>query len=111
MYNFGVPSVMKAYIDQIVRPGRTFAIGPKGFEGLVKDKKALFITASGGAYGAGSPSASMGLLDPYLRTIFRFIGITEVHFVAAESLHRGEDAARQSRERCEYELREMAASW
>jgi FMN-dependent NADH-azoreductase len=111
MYNFGVPSVMKAYIDQIVRPGRTFAIGPKGFEGLVKDKKALFITASGGAYGVGSPTADMGLLEPYLRTVFRFIGITDVQFVTADSLNRGEDAARQSRERCQYELRELAGTW
>ena len=54
MYNFNIPSTFKAYIDQIVRAGRTFAVGPNGYEGLVKGKKALFITSSGGAYLPGS---------------------------------------------------------
>src|SRR5271163_4747927 len=49
MYNFNIPSTLKAYIDQIVRAGKTFAVGPNGFEGLVKNKKALFITSSGAA--------------------------------------------------------------
>ena len=49
MYNFNVPSTFKAYIDQIVRAGKTFGVGPTGYEGLVKGKKALFITSSGGS--------------------------------------------------------------
>ncbi len=48
MYNFNIPSTFKAYIDQIVRAGKTFAVGPNGYEGLVKNKKALFIVSSGG---------------------------------------------------------------
>src|SRR6266705_1491893 len=58
MYNLNVPSTFKAYIDQIVRAGKTFAIGPNGYEGLVKDKKALFITSSGGSYQSGTPTAA-----------------------------------------------------
>ena len=111
MYNFSIPSTFKAYIDQIVRPGRTFAVGPAGFEGLVKDKKALFITSSGGAYVPGTPMAQYNLQEPYLRLIFRFIGITEVTFVAAGNMDRGKDAAKTSRERAESELKELAQTW
>ena len=69
MYNFHVPSTFKAYIDQIVRAGKTFAVGPNGYEGLVKDSKALFITTSGGSYPAGTPAAQ-NFQEPYLRMIF-----------------------------------------
>ena len=111
MYNFNVPSTFKAYIDQIVRPGRTFAMGPNGVEGLVKNKKALFITSSGGTYAAGTPTASMNFQEPYLRAVLGFIGMTDLQFVVADSMSRGEDAARQSRERCETALKELAISW
>jgi FMN-dependent NADH-azoreductase len=111
MFNFSVPSSFKAYIDQLVRPGRTFGVGPAGFEGLVKGKKALFITTKGGSYALGSPTAEMNFLEPYLRTIFGFMGVTEVEFVVAENLNRGEHAARLSRERAENALRDLAAAW
>jgi FMN-dependent NADH-azoreductase len=111
MYNFNIPSTLKAYIDQIVRAGRTFALGPNGSEGLVKNKKALFITTRGGDYGPGTPMASYNLQEPYLRLIFGFIGVTDVQFVTADSMNRGEDAARLSREKAENALKELAAAW
>jgi FMN-dependent NADH-azoreductase len=111
MYNFNIPSTFKAYIDQIVRPGRTFGVGPAGFEGLVRGKRALFITSSGGAYTPGTASAAVNFQEPYLRAIFGFIGITDVQFVAAENLNQGEAMARQSREQAEGILREVAATW
>ncbi len=111
MYNFNVPSTFKAYIDQLVRPGKTFGVGPKGPEGLVTGRKALFITSSGGAYLPGSATAALNFQEPYLRTIFGFMGVTDLQFVAADGLNRGEGAARQSRERAERELRELAARW
>ena len=111
MHNFNVPSTFKAYIDQIVRPGRTFGVGPKGFEGLVVGKKALFITASGGSYAPGSAAAALNFQEPYLRTIFGFVGVTDVQFVVADGLNRGEGAARQSRERATNALQELAARW
>ena len=110
-FNFCVPSTFKAYIDQIIRPGRTFAMGPNGFEGLVKGKKALFITTSGGSYGLGSPTAAFNFLEPYLRAVFGFMGLVDLHFVSAENLNRGEDAARHAREMAENELRELAQTW
>ena len=111
MYNFNIPSTFKAYIDQIVRPGKTFAVGPNGYEGLVKDKKALFITSSGGSYAAGTSMTSYNFQEPYLRVIFKFIGMTDLIFVAADNMNQGEDAARLSREKAEHALKELATSW
>jgi len=111
MFNFNIPSTFKAYIDQIVRAGKTFAVGPNGYEGLVKNKKALFITTSGGAYTPGTPMASYNFQEPYLRVIFGFIGLTDLHFVAADSTNLGEEAAKLSRERAENELKELATTW
>ena len=111
MYNFNIPSTFKAYIDQIVRAGKTFAVGPNGYEGLVKGKKALFITSSGGNFQPGSPFASFNFQEPYLRAIFGFIGLTDLQFVAADSMNQGEEAARQSREKAETALKELAEAW
>ena len=62
MYNFGVPSTFKAYIDQIIRVGRTFAVNEQGFQGLVdSSKKMLVITARGGSYQQGTPAATYDL--------------------------------------------------
>ena len=111
MHNFNIPSTFKAYIDQIVRAGKTFAVGPNGYEGLVKDKKALFVTSSGGSYYSGSPMASYNFQEPYLRAIFGFIGITDVQFVVADSMNQGEDAAKLSRDKAESALKELANTW
>ena len=111
MYNFNIPSTFKAYIDQIVRPGKTFAVGPNGYEGLVKDKRALFITASGGAYLPGTPMGAFNFQEPYLRTIFAFIGVTDVRFVTADSLNQGEDPAKLSRQKAENALKDLAVNW
>jgi FMN-dependent NADH-azoreductase len=111
MYNFNIPSTFKAYIDQLVRPGKTFGVGPTGYEGLVKNKKALFVTSSGGSYTPGSAAAALNFQEPYLRAIFGFMGVTDLKFIAAESLNQGADAAKQSRERAENALKELAGTW
>jgi FMN-dependent NADH-azoreductase len=93
MYNYGVPANFKAYIDQIIRIGRTFAVTSNGYEGLVKDqKKILVITTRGGSY-EGSP---LDFQEPYLRAIFELIGITDLTFIHAENLAMGESARQQS---------------
>jgi FMN-dependent NADH-azoreductase len=97
MYNFGIPSTFKAYIDQIVRVGRTFSITSDGaFEGLVKNKKMLIITARGGSFPAGTPMAQFDFQEPYLRAIFVFLGITDISFIHAENLNAGGDVREQS---------------
>jgi FMN-dependent NADH-azoreductase len=83
MHNFSIPSVLKLWIDQVVRGGRTFAYGPDVPKGLLLGKKATILAATGGVYQAGTPMAALNFIDPYLSTIFKFIGITDVTFITA----------------------------
>ncbi len=91
MYNLGVPTQFKAWIDQIARAGVTFRYTESGAEGLLTDKKAYVLTARGGLY-AGTPADTQ---TPYVQGIFGLMGITDVEFVHAEGLNMGE-AARQA---------------
>jgi FMN-dependent NADH-azoreductase len=76
--------VLKLWIDQVVRKGRTFAYGgADGPKGLLAGKKATVLVATGGVYDAGTPYAAFNFIDPYLRTILGFIGVTDVKFVTA----------------------------
>lgn len=84
MHNFSIPSVLKLWIDQVVRGGLTFTYGgADGPKGLLSGKKATVLVATGGVYDAGSPYAALNFIDPYLHTILGFIGITDVKFVTA----------------------------
>jgi FMN-dependent NADH-azoreductase len=84
MHNFSIPSVVKLWIDQVVRRGRTFAYGgPEGPKGLLKGKKATILAATGGMYGAGTPMAAYNFVEPYLNTVLRFLGVSDVTFVTA----------------------------
>jgi len=84
IHNFSIPSTLKLWIDQIVRAGKTFAIGPNGATGLLAGKKATVLIASGGVYEQGGAAASMNFVGPYLRTLFGFLGFSEVKIIAAE---------------------------
>ena len=87
MFNFSVPSTFKAYIDQIGRIGRNFAVDEQGFKGLVEgNKKVLVITACGGSFQPGTPTASYDFQEPYLRSILGFIGITDIKLIHADNL-------------------------
>jgi FMN-dependent NADH-azoreductase len=83
MHNFGVPSSLKLWIDQIVRAGETFSYVDGAPAGLLKNKRATFIIASGGLYNAGIAMASFDFVKPYLRRVFGFVGVTDTRFVAA----------------------------
>jgi FMN-dependent NADH-azoreductase len=85
MYNFTLPTQLKAWIDRIVIAGRTFQYGPNGPEGLAKGKRVIIGLARGGFYGEGSPASALEHLETYLRGVFNFIGI-EPEFVAADGL-------------------------
>jgi FMN-dependent NADH-azoreductase len=112
MHNFSIPAALKAYIDNIVRLGRTFSAGPEGYKGLVPaGRKALVITARGGAYAPGTPFAAYDHQEPYLRTILGFIGITDVTFVHAEGINLGEEAAKQGLAGARNKLAELARTW
>jgi FMN-dependent NADH-azoreductase len=84
MHNFSIPSTLKLWIDQVMRAGKTFAYGSSGVKGLLTGKKATLLMASGGVYEHGTALAALNFVTPYLRTVFGFMGITDVNFIAAE---------------------------
>lgn len=86
MWNFGLPSSLKAWIDHIVRPGKTFRYTSSGAEGLALGKKAVLVLASGGVFTDG-PWKPWDTVEPYLRLILGFIGITDVQTVRAEGMN------------------------
>ena len=83
MYNFTIPAVVKAWIDHVVRAGKTFNYGSSGPEGLAKGRKMLVTVASGGSYDKASGMEAYNYETPYLRQILGFIGITDLTFVHA----------------------------
>lgn len=95
MYNFTLPTQLKAWIDRLAIAGRTFRYTENGPEGLVKGKRVIVALARGGIYGAGSPAAALEHLETYLRGIFNFIGI-EPEFVAADGLAISPEQRQQS---------------
>jgi FMN-dependent NADH-azoreductase len=94
MHNFGVPSVLKLWIDQITRVGKTFSYADGTPKGLIIGKKATFLLATGGIYDAQTQMASFNFVEPYLRSLFGFLGLTDATFLTAGgtmALNRGED--------------------
>ncbi len=94
MHNFGVPSVLKLWIDQIARVGRTFSYGQGGPKGMITGKKATFLIATGGIYDAQTQMASFNFVEPYLRSVFGFLGVKDTTFLTAggtSALNQGHD--------------------
>lgn len=83
MHNFSIPSVLKLWVDQVVRRGRTFVYSETGPQGLLHGKKATLVAATGGVYDAGTPLAALNFIDPYLKTVLGFLGVTDVKVVTA----------------------------
>lgn len=97
MYNFSIPANFKAYIDQILRVGRTFSVEADGsYKGLVTGKKMLIVTARGGSYPKDTPFHAYDLQEPYLRLAFGFIGITDIEVIHADNLMGGDEARAQT---------------
>ena len=90
MYNLTVSAPLKAWIDQIVRVGRTVLYSASGVEGVLKGKKVIVLTSRGGAFRPGTPTAQYDHQEPYLRHILGFIGLTDVTFIHAENQKPGE---------------------
>jgi FMN-dependent NADH-azoreductase len=94
MHNFGVPSVLKLWIDQISRVGKTFSYADGRPKGLIIGKKATFIIATGGIYDPQTQMASFNFVEPYLRSLFGFLGLTDTTFLTAGgtmALNHGQD--------------------
>lgn len=94
MWNLTIPASLKAWIDLIVREGRTFAFTDEGVAALVPPGKRVYVfTARGGAYDAGSSLRDLDYQEPYLRTILGLIGLTEIEYVHAERQSEGTEEA------------------
>jgi FMN-dependent NADH-azoreductase len=98
MYNFTITAPLKAWIDQVVRAGKTWLWAAAGPQGLIKNKKVFVITSRGGAYRPGTPTERFDFQEPYLRHVLAFIGLTDVIFIHAENQKPGpqSDVARDS---------------
>ncbi|MEV4641368.1 NAD(P)H-dependent oxidoreductase [Actinoplanes sp. NPDC049548] len=90
MWNFSIPYALKYYIDAIVQPGYLFAYDETGVPvGRCGGKKLVCVTSRGGDYSAGSPMQVLDLQEPYLRTIFGFVGITDMEFINVQPTDLG----------------------
>lgn len=94
MYNFSIPTGLKAWFDHVLRPGKTFSYSEAGPQGLISGKRVIIIESRGGHYFEG-PAHAMDFQEPYLKTLLRFIGLTHVTVVRAEKLGFG-PAAREA---------------
>jgi FMN-dependent NADH-azoreductase len=83
IHNFLIPSTLKAWIDYVARSGRTFSYATGSPVGLLKNKKATIVIASGGSYDTGTAMESYNFTEPYLRWVLAFIGITDTTFISA----------------------------
>ena len=107
MWNFSIPYMLKHYIDLIVQPKYLFQYTKNGVEGLVKGKKMVVITSRGGEY--TEKNEGFDFQEPYLRTIFGFVGITDVTFIKAEPTDQGIELQKQKIKEAQRAARELGA--
>lgn len=108
MYNFGIPSTLKAWLDHIARAGRTFRYTASGPEGLLTGKKVFVFTSRGGIYSEG-PMQDLDFQTGYLRAVLGFLGMTDVSFVNFEGFAMGPEAASQAFDRARSAISDLLA--
>lgn len=108
MHNFAVPASFKAWIDQIVRFGRTFQSTPTGKVGLLADRPTYIVIASGGYFSADD-ATQPDFLTPYLKAILPTIGIKDLTFITAEGMSRGPEAADAARAQANASIQDVLA--
>lgn len=96
MYNFSVPSQLKAWIDRIAVAGRTFRYSDTGPIGLAGGRTVIIASTRGGFYGPGTPNAALEHQESYLRAVFEFLGVTDIRLVRAEGIALGEEQRTRS---------------
>ncbi|MCW5773730.1 MAG: FMN-dependent NADH-azoreductase [Rhodospirillaceae bacterium] len=110
MYNFTIPSTLKAWIDHIARAGRTFRYTAAGPEGLLKGKKVFVVTGRGGVYSGEAPAKAYDFQEPYLRAVLGFLGLTDVNFIHVEGLKLGEQQAAEALARARRSIDALAGA-
>jgi FMN-dependent NADH-azoreductase len=107
MYNFSVPTQLKAWIDRIAQAGRTFKYTDKGPQGLAGGKTIIVASSRGGVYSSNPALAGLDHQESYLRTVFGFMGVTDVRFVRAEGVAMGDEAKTLALDEAELAIRAM----
>ncbi len=108
MYNFSVPSQLKAWIDLVCVAGKTFRYGANGPEGLCGGKKVLIISSRGGLYGPGSPTETFDHQEKYLRDVFGFLGVTDITVITAEGVAYGPEKAAEAVAAAKQKIEQLA---
>ena len=109
LYNFGIPSQLKAWVDRVAVAGVTFRYTENGPQGLVNNKPVWLISSRGGVYSEG-PAAALEHQESYLKTVLGFIGLTDVRVVRAEGLNLGEAARAKGLEMAKQETHQSLAA-
>ena len=108
-YNFSIPTQLKAWIDRIAQPGRTFQYTANGPEGLAKGKTVIIASTRGGVYSTSEGGRAMEHQESYLQTVLGFFGVTDVRFVRAEGVGMGPDAKNQALANAERDIQAQTA--
>jgi len=108
MYNFSIPTTLRAWFDHVLRAGETFSYSEAGPKGLLTGKKAIVIESRGGLYSEG-PAQAADFQEPYLRQLLGFIGVTDVTFVHAEKIGFSPEARDQAISAAGVHLAQVAA--
>ncbi len=109
MYNFSVPSQLKAWIDRVAQAGRTFTYTEKGPQGLAGGKTVIVASTRGGAYANNPALAFLDHQESYLKTVFGFLGVTDIRFVRAEGVAMGEAVKAQALALADIEIKALTA--
>jgi len=110
MYNFSIPTQLKAWIDRVAVAGKTFRYGANGPEGLLSQSKKLIIAASrGSVYSAGTPAAAYEHHDSYLKVLMSFLGIVDITVIRAEGLAFSPEAKETAIKQALSEIAALAA--
>lgn len=110
MYNFTIPTQLKAWIDRVLIAGETFRYTDSGSEGLAGNKKVIVALARGGLYGKGTAQRGIEHAERYLTDALAFIGITDPQFVIAEGLALGDESRAAALEAAHRAVREIGAA-
>ncbi len=107
MYNFSIPSQLKAWVDMLAVPGVTFRYTSAGPEGLLGGRKIIIVSTRGGAYGPGSPYEAADFQEKYLKTVFGFLGIKDFEVIRAEGIGGGPEKTAAAVEAAKQEINKL----
>jgi FMN-dependent NADH-azoreductase len=110
MYNFSVPTQLKAWIDRVAQVGRTFKYTEKGPQGLAGGKTVIVASSRGGVYSTNPALAGLDHQESYLKTVFGFFGIMDIQFVRAEGVAMGDAAKTQALSAADMVIRSLSAA-